>query len=284
MVRTTAPNQKTRPRPIKNKYAPWSSRACSAWKETNLDSLLTTKTMRGAIHKPTICNMWARMAMVRSSRLGSISVGSIGTGSTGAGSVAPNCIASTMLLRGHETRTRVNPKGPELRLVLQQLPRNHQPLDFARTLADGAQLDVTIKFFRRIVFDKTVPAMNLHAFVGASDGYFAGVELGHGRFQRGLHAGIFHGGRPQGQKLRGLNFGGHVSQLPLDRLKVTDRLAELLALFGILQRRVIGPFGHAQRQRRYRDAAAIQHAHGVDKSVAFFPAQVFSWNDAVFEN
>src|SRR6266851_2378137 len=90
--------------------------------------------------------------------------------------------------RATTTRTKVNPKSPELRLVLQQLPRNHQPLDFACALADGAQLHVTIKFFRRIVFDKTVPAMDLHAFVGASDGHFAGVELGHGRFQRGLHA------------------------------------------------------------------------------------------------
>src|ERR1700675_3373941 len=187
MLRTTAPNQNPPPRPIKKRHKTWTMRPCSAWKETNRDSLLMTKTMRGAIHKPTICNMWARMAIVRSSSVGSIRVGS----------VAPSCIASTMLFaRATTNGTNAKISG----LVFQQLPRNHQPLDLARPLADGAQLHVAIKLFRRIVFDKTVSAMNLHAFVGAPDGYFAGIQLGHGRFQRGLHAGIFHGSGAQGQQ------------------------------------------------------------------------------------
>ena len=40
------------------------------------------------------------------------------------------------------------------RLILQQLPRDHQPLDLAGAFADGAELHVTIKFFRGIVFDE----------------------------------------------------------------------------------------------------------------------------------
>jgi hypothetical protein len=59
-------------------------------------------------------------------------------------------------------------------LVLQQLPRNHQSLDFARALANRAQFHIAIKFFRRIVFDKSIATVDLHAFIRALDGHFAG--------------------------------------------------------------------------------------------------------------
>ena len=55
----------------------------------------------------------------------------------------------------------------QTQLILQQLPRDHQPLDFAGTFADGAQLHVAIELFRRIIFDEAVAAVDLHAFVRA---------------------------------------------------------------------------------------------------------------------
>src|SRR3954467_2741469 len=49
--------------------------------------------------------------------------------------------------------------------VLQQLPCNHQPLYLTRAFANGAQLHITIKLFRRIVFDEAIATVDLHAFV-----------------------------------------------------------------------------------------------------------------------
>src|ERR1700678_1054261 len=81
---------------------------------------------------------------------------------------------------------------PSGRSIFQQLPRNHQPLNLAGAFANGAQLHVAVILLGRIVFDEAVSAMNLYAFIGASNGHFAGVMLRHRWFQRGLHAYIFH--------------------------------------------------------------------------------------------
>ena len=82
----------------------------------------------------------------------------------------------------------------------------------------------------------------------------------------------------------GFDFGGHVGELPLDRLEIADGFAELLALLGIIQRGFVGALGHAERQSGDGDAAAVEHAHGVDESVAFFAQQIFGGNHAVFED
>src|SRR5215469_10575442 len=50
-------------------------------------------------------------------------------------------------------------------LALEQLPRNHHPLNLTRTLADRAQLHIAIKLLRRVVLDEPVPTMNLYAVI-----------------------------------------------------------------------------------------------------------------------
>src|SRR5215470_5804727 len=90
--------------------------------------------------------------------------------------------------------------------ILQQLPRNHQPLYLAGAFADGAQLHVAVVLFGGIVLDEAVAAVDLHAFVGALDGDFAGEELGHGGFECGLQACVFHSGGAQRQQLGGFHF------------------------------------------------------------------------------
>src|SRR5579864_2760758 len=62
-------------------------------------------------------------------------------------------------------------------LVLQQLPRDHQPLNFARALTNRAQLHIAVKLLRRVIFDEPIPAVNLHTFVGAPHRDLAGVQL-----------------------------------------------------------------------------------------------------------
>src|SRR5438093_932352 len=55
----------------------------------------------------------------------------------------------------------------------QQLPRDHQPLHFARAFANRAQLDVAEIFLGRIVLDEAVAAMNLDALLGDAHGDLA---------------------------------------------------------------------------------------------------------------
>jgi len=70
MTKKKVAKKETTPTPIRTKYTAWSTSACSAWKAVNLDSLLIRKITRGAIHQATICSMWARSAIVRSSWVG----------------------------------------------------------------------------------------------------------------------------------------------------------------------------------------------------------------------
>jgi hypothetical protein len=75
-------------------------------------------------------------------------------------------------------RGRTNASAPTC-LLFQQLPRDHQPLNLARPFANCAQLHVAVILLSRIVFDEPVPPMNLHAFIRAPHGDFAGVEFRH---------------------------------------------------------------------------------------------------------
>src|ERR1041385_5900564 len=169
-------------------------------------------------------------------------------------------------------------------LVLQQFPGNHNPLDFAGAFADGAELHVAIKLFRRIILDEAVAAVDLHAFICALHSHFTGIELGHGRFLRRLHACIFHRSGAHREQASGVNFRGHVRQLPLYGLEFTDGFAELLALLGIPERSFIRALGHAQPERGNGDAAAIEHLHGIHKALAFLAHQRFFRNVAVFKD
>src|ERR1039458_5340165 len=55
-------------------------------------------------------------------------------------------------------------------------------------------------------------------------------------------------------------------------------------LLGIIQRGLVCALRHAQRQRRNRDAAAIEHAHRIDETVAFLPQQILRRNHAIFKD
>lgn len=53
----------------------------------------------------------------------------------------------------------------------QKLPRDHQALNLAGTLADGAELYVAIIFFRGIILHEAVTAEDLHGFAGDAHGH-----------------------------------------------------------------------------------------------------------------
>src|SRR5919201_1910646 len=83
------------------------------------------------------------------------------------------------------------PVSPRL-LLSQYFSRDDEALDFARPFTDRAQFNVAIEFFGRIIFDESVAAVNLDAFVGDPHGHFPGIELSHRRLRRGLNALVLH--------------------------------------------------------------------------------------------
>src|SRR5687767_4047701 len=167
-------------------------------------------------------------------------------------------------------------------LLPQELSRDDQALDFAGALADGAQLDVTEEFLGRVVFDESVPAVNLHRLFGGPDGNLARVQLGHGRLAPGAHdALVLEPGGPIGEQPCGLNAGGHVGQLPLDGLKTRDGLAKLPALFRIPQRRLVRALGQPDRQGRNADAAVIENLQRVDEPLPLLADHRLCWHVTV---
>src|SRR5262245_39852631 len=79
------------------------------------------------------------------------------------------------MARGSPASTRSASGGVTGSRAREQLTGDHEPLDFARALADGEQLHVPEVLFGWIVFDEAVAAVNLHAVVGHLHRDFARV-------------------------------------------------------------------------------------------------------------
>src|SRR5580704_15747280 len=59
-----------------------------------------------------------------------------------------------------------------VKLILQQLPGDHQTLDLAGAFADRTQLHIAIELLDRIVLDEAIAAMYLDRFPRDPDGRF----------------------------------------------------------------------------------------------------------------
>src|SRR5579883_2670073 len=71
-----------------------------------------------------------------------------------------------------------------VKLFLQQLTRDHKALNLARAFANGAELDVAIELFDRVVLDEAVAAVNLQRLVGHTHRNFRRKQFRHGGFAR----------------------------------------------------------------------------------------------------
>ena len=94
----------------------------------------------------------------------------------GQGSMSPARIFRLFSLRQADWQSAAGwqPAPRFSSIGLQQLPRDHQPLDFAGAFADGAQLGVAKEFLHRIVLDEAVAAVDLHGFIGDAHGGLGG--------------------------------------------------------------------------------------------------------------
>src|SRR5512134_2494344 len=70
-------------------------------------------------------------------------------------------------------------------LISEQLSGNDEPLDLARALSDGRELDVAEVLLGDVILHEPVAAVDLHAVLGNAHGNLARVQLGHRGFERG---------------------------------------------------------------------------------------------------
>src|SRR6266545_6799623 len=101
----------------------------------------------------------------------------------------------------------------------QELSRDDHTLDLARALADGHQLDVAEILLGGIVLHESVAAMNLDAVLGNPHRHLARIQLRHRRLERRPMAAVLEERGAIREPAGGLDAGGGVGELPLNRLK-----------------------------------------------------------------
>src|SRR6185437_6369390 len=168
-----------------------------------------------------------------------------------------------------------------IRLIVQQLAGDHQSLDFTGALANCAEFDVAIELLDRIVLDESIAAEDLNGFIGDPHRGFGCEQLGHCGFASDPLAGIDHLRGPVSEQTRGIDLHCHIDQLVLNRLKFRDGAAELLADLRVFQSCIVRSLGHANGESCDGNAAAIQNAQAVDKTLARLAQKLRSRKPAI---
>ncbi len=88
--------------------------------------------------------------------------------------------------------------------------------------------------------------------------HLAGEQLRHRGFLETRPARVFQRGGAKNHQFRRVDPRRHVGEFEGDRLVLEDRLAELLALFRVIARRLVGRPRHADRLRGDADAPALE--------------------------
>ncbi len=105
------------------------------------------------------------------------------------------------------------------------------------------------------------------------DAVLAGQQLGHAGLDVVARAGVLQPGRVDHQQVRGLDLGGHLGQLERDGLVLGDRLAERLALLGVLDGQLERPDRDPARPRGDVDPADLDAVHHLREPGAALAAE-----------
>src|SRR3954447_11057305 len=162
---------------------------------------------------------------------------------------------------------------------LEQLLADDHALDLARALADQQQRRVAVDALDLVLLGVAVAAVDAQGLLGAEAAGLRGEELGHARLEVRALAGVLHARGADGEHPRGLELGGHVGELELDHLVLGDRLAERLALLGVLDRQLEGALGQADAAGGDVDAADLERVHHLRE--ALVEAAVLAAEDRV---
>src|SRR5439155_22064524 len=161
-------------------------------------------------------------------------------------------------------RRQVNRRPSALRersLLLPQAEdrtREHEPLDLARPLVDLGDLRVAVVPLDRELLRVAVAAQDLDRLAGLAPRRLGREQL---RLRAGLGVRLAALLQPSGavdEQPRRVDLRRHVSELLLDRLVFSDRLAERAPFLGVLARDVVRGLRDPERLRRDADPAAVE--------------------------
>src|SRR5215813_6334838 len=112
----------------------------------------------------------------------------------------------------------------------QNVPRDDDALDLARSLVDGGDAHVAVMPLDGKLVDVAVSSVDLNGDVAGPVGLLAGEDLRHRPLARERLARLFQTRRAQRQQGRSVELGCHVRQHELDGVVPGDRLSERLPL------------------------------------------------------
>src|SRR5215210_6734297 len=130
-------------------------------------------------------------------------------------------------------------------VALQQLLADDHALDLGGALADQQQRRVPVEPLDLVLLRVAVAAVDPERLLHDLLAGLRGEQLGHPGLEVRALAGVLHARGLQREQSRGLDLGGHVGELELDRLVLRDRLAEGLALLGVAQGELESALGDA---------------------------------------
>src|SRR5436189_4912713 len=117
----------------------------------------------------------------------------------------------------------------------QQLSRNDNPLDFARSFTDFADLSVPHHPFNGVLGGISVSAVELDRLGGSAHAELGRVQLSHCRFLLKGVAVLLEPGGMVDELLGRLDLGRHVGEGKMDTLEAVNRPAEMFARASIAE-------------------------------------------------
>src|SRR6476620_4929238 len=151
---------------------------------------------------------------------------------------------------------------------LEELLADNHALDLRGALADQQQRRVAVEALDLVLLRVAVAAVDAEALLDALLADLRGEQLRHPGLEVGALAGVLHPRRLAGEEAGGLDLGGHVGELEMDRLVLGDRLAEGLALLAVAEGELEGPLGDADAAGGDVDAADLERIHHLHEALA----------------
>src|SRR3954447_12168294 len=171
--------------------------------------------------------------------------------------------------RSIAVRIRSDVEAIRLDLVpLEELLADDHPLDLGGALPDEQQRRVAVEALDLVLLRVAVAAVDAQRLLDAEVAALGGEELRHAGLELRALAGVLHPGGAERHQARRVDLRRHVGELELDRLVLGDRLAERLALPGVLQRELERALGDADAARGDVHAPDLERVHHLREAPA----------------
>src|SRR6266705_4773744 len=152
--------------------------------------------------------------------------------------------------------------------------RNDESLDLRRPFVDLRDPLVSIQLLHHVVFDESVPAVDLNGRVDGSVGRLRREEFRDAGLIRVPLAEILQVRGAIVEQAGGVDLGCHVRELPLNRLEVCNLLAERLSFLRVLRGFLEGPLSNSEGLRRDADPATVESCHRDSEAFVEFSQQI----------